>query len=321
MKIGDRPAPVLLFIGPEKWLKAQAIQNLTAQCIAPGFEPMDLVRFPEPPSESRLILEAARTPPFGSPVRLVVVDGIRSFSEASQPWLAEYCAHPNPKACVVLWAEDLEKGTTLPKSLQVVWCQPLKGRTLKEWILRQAQGVGVGLEPDAADLLIQRVGNELQTLALALESLSLLAGKGTRITRAHVEALIAPSPRETAFDILDTAASGRPAQSLGMLRQALAQGRLTVEHHFMGALGWYYRMAWKTKEIPVADSRVSPARVTALTRLARSSRLKLQRALEEVLRVDTALKRGSPAPELLADQLLLKLGQFDESAGKSGLGS
>ncbi|MBI3332530.1 MAG: DNA polymerase III subunit delta [Candidatus Omnitrophica bacterium] len=311
MKTGDPLASVILCVGSERWLRDRAIRQIVRRAIAPGFEETDLVRFAEPPPDPQAVLEAARTLPFGSPYRLVVIEGVEGIGEAALPWLYRYLAQPNPRACLVLCLDRLDREAELASlrrsgSVGIVRCQPLKGSELKGWIVDQGTGAGCRITPEAASLLIQRLGGDLGRLALAIESLSLLASDAGRISAAHVEGLIAPSVRETAFDILDAAASGQPAAAVASLRQALASGQLTVEI-FMGALGWYYRMAWKARKGAPSSSWNSGSRQAALRRMGRWPEGKLRVAFEEVLRADAALKWGHPNPELLADQLLLEL--------------
>ena len=175
---------------------------------------------------------------------------------------------------------------------------------------------GAGIEPEAVALLIRRVGNKLQSLAQAVESVSLLAGPPGRVTKAHVEALIVPSVRETAFELLDNVAAGRLDLGLTQMKAAIQQGQLTVEQ-LMGALGWYYRFVWKSRQgeggsLRQAQGRlswISPGRQAALKRLSRWPVANLQTAMEDLLEAEVALKLGHPAPELLADHLLLKLSE------------
>lgn len=276
---------------------------------------MDQVFFSEPPEEGRPILEALRTSPFGSKRRLVIVDRFDSLKEKELPWIKEYLSAPPPRSGLVLCANELDpecrrffaqQPVGLIESLS---CQPLKGARLQEWLLKEAQEIGKRLAPDAGRLLMARIGTNLESLSLALEALALLAGSEPQITSAQVEALIQPSIRETAFDILDSAAAGQPQKAIGLLRQALAQGTLSIEQ-WMGALGWYYRMVWKARRAGQAKglSWSSPPRQAALARLKRWPDSKLKEALEDVLEADAALKLSFPAPEALADQLLLRLG-------------
>ncbi|MBI3616417.1 MAG: DNA polymerase III subunit delta [Candidatus Omnitrophica bacterium] len=282
MKTGNHPPPVLFCIGPEKWLREQAIQRLKKEWVSPGFEEMDVTLFLDPPTDPRMILEAVRTLPFGSPARLVVVQGFTQLEEKSIPWLSDLLVHPPGRSCLLLCGERAGEGVL--GRAEILWCQPLKGRELENWVAAQAVAAGAGIEPEAAALLIRRLGNGLQSLAQAVEGLTLFAGLPEKITKAHVEGLIVPSIRETVFELLDTAAAGQPGPAMMKLKQAIAQGHLTIEQ-FMGALGWYYRTAWKRKPT-----------------------LRIQEAMEQLLQAEVDLKLGHPAPEFLADQLLLRLG-------------
>ncbi len=316
MKAGGGVIPALfLCIGPERWLRADALRRLKSQFLAPGFEEMDGVRFSELPIDGRLVLEALKTVPFGSPGPLVILEGFDPLEPEDLPWLGEYLKSPNPTSGFILCTDQLGKEMERffagqPAGLiERILCQPLKGRQLIEWLVAQARTVGKVATPETLNLLVGRVGGNLESLSHALETLSLLAGSNREITPAQVEALIQPSIRETAFDILDSAAAGEPQKAIGLLRQALVQGTLTIEQ-FMGALGWYYRMVWKTKKDSGQErfSWSSPRRQAALQRLRRWPDSKLEKALEDVLEADAGLKRSSPAPEALADQLLLRLG-------------
>ncbi len=283
MKTGNPPPPVVFLIGPERWLRRQWLQRIREQCLAPGWEETDAVVFQELPPDERTILEQVRTAPFGSPRRLVILDGFEEVNVKTPPWLPAYLSRPNPAACLVLCADRLEPGLTPSPSAQIISCQPLKGKELADWIAAQGRALGKEIDPEGIQRMVDRIGAELTPLSLALEGLALLVGSRARISAADVEMLIAPSVKETCFDILDLAAAGRPDRAIEQLRQAIALGRLTVEQ-LMGALGWTVRERWRSHPSP-----------------------KLQRQLEEVLRADASIKLSHPAPELLADQLLFKL--------------
>ncbi|MBI3323155.1 MAG: DNA polymerase III subunit delta [Candidatus Omnitrophica bacterium] len=279
--------PIVLCVGPERWLRARAVEELRGRCLRPGFEEADFVRFSEPPEDPQPLLEQLRTAPFGSPFRLIVVDGFARLDPDSAPWLQEALERPPDRARLVLCADECA-GIPRSERIRVVACAPLKGRVLEEWLQERAREAGLagGLEPRSAALLVARVGTGLQSLAAAVEELALLAGAAGRVTEEQVRALIPPSLRETCFEILDAAAAGQVGQAQEALREALAQGRIGMDQ-FLGALGWYYRVGWRSRRWP---------------------RARIRAGLEEVLRADVSVKRGHPAPELLADQLLLKLG-------------
>lgn len=292
MKTGSTPPAVLLLVGQEKWLKAEALSHLKEVSLAPGFEEADCTRFDAQDLIPQDILEAAQTLPFGSPRRLVIIDGLVEMGEDSCAWLAGYVAHPNPKTSLVFCVQRLKTGPPIFREqqraglVQIFFCQPLKGNELESWLVTRAGSLGKTLEPAVAALLIKRLGSDLTALSMALELLSLHAGEAApSIQKENVELLISPSIKETAFDILDQAAAGSSGAAVAFLRQALGAGTITVEQ-FMGALGWFYRAAWKAKRWPVS---------------------RLRKSLEDVLEADRALKLGHPASEFLADRLLIQL--------------
>ena len=287
----------VLCVGPDRWLKIQALERLRSRLLSPGFEETDFAQFSEPSADPRTVLEALETAPFGSSCRLVVIDGLEEISADSVPWLAAHLDRAVGTGCAVVCGEKIAAGFPPARSgggrLERISCQPLKGRELEEWMQVRAGKSGKTLEPAAVQRLLQRLGSNLQALDQAVESLSLLAGEAERITDPEVRKLIPASVRESAFDILDSAAAGRPSEAIRALQQAVGQGELTMDQ-FFGAVGWYYRNAWKNR------------------RLARKG---VTEALDDLLKSDVRLKQGHPDPELLASRLLLKL------SGQPGLPS
>jgi len=272
---------LVLCVGPERWLRQEAVAELKRGCLATGFEETDFVRFSDPKPEPQAILEAARTAPFGSPRRLVLVDGLEELTPESVPWLKDFLAQPNPKSCVVLCADS----SKLPRGpqVQVIFCRPLQERALEDWVVQCCRRKGKAIEGAATAELVRRLGSGLQALDQALESLVLMAGDSPAVTRSAVEMLVAPSLQQTAFEILDAAVAGRTEAAHRGLREAMALNRLGLDQ-FLGAVGWTLRHRMQRWPAP-----------------------RLQETLEELLRTDVRIKQGHPSPEWLADRLLLKL--------------
>lgn len=331
MNTGKVSAPALvsvwICIGPERWLARRTIERLKAEFLTPGFEEVDFLRLAEPPEDSAGIVEAAGTAPFGSKKRLIVLEGFDELQEEDLPWLEEVLRCPG---CLVLTAQKVSP--SLQKKLlslqekgrvKMVLCQPLKGFELSQWVGEEAKRIGLEITSQAQQLLIARVGSNLQALEGSLESLFLLAGlpaegsvagRGAKVTPLHVESLIAPTVKETAFDILDSAAAGKPEVAVGLLNQALSQGKLTLEQ-FFAALGWYYRMLFKAKVNPASSGWMNPSRQAAVSRAQRWPLSRFEAALNQVLEVEVGVKLSRPALHGTADWLILRLGSPDPTAG------
>ena len=314
---GDPVPPVVLCIGPERWLKDRAVRDLKRRCLSGGFEEADFLCLDGPASGARMIVDSVRTAPLGSPRRLVVAEGWEEIGPDSEPWVAKYLADPALKGCLVLCAERVGRSRSAPIPPQwrngnpppkTIWCLPLKGAALEEWIVRRAQEQESRLADGTTALLVRRVGTDLQGLDAALEMLRLFSDPAGPIRPSDVEELIPPSYRETAFDLLDLAGSGRLGPALQSLRRALADGTLQTEQ-FIGALSWYYRMAWNSRRGAGSEGWRSPQRRSALDRIGRWPQERMSGAMEEVLRAAMEIRRGHPSPGLLTDRLLIQMGR------------
>ena len=311
---------VILCVGSEHWLRIRLLEQLKQNTLAAGFEETDFVRFGiSAPTQE--ILEGVSTLPFsagggsasggGIGRRLVVVGQWPEIGPKTVPWLAAYLEQPNRQACLVLCGDQFEGRQNQippvwnrPESVRVVFCRSPEPR---QWILQQAKELGKKIHPAAANLLVGRVGTSLSSLSLALEQLSLLVSPKEEITSADIQALIPPSLRESAFEILDSAGAGQTAQALEALHQGLALGQVPMDQ-FLGAFGWYVRMIWEAQRGRGFQYNPSPQRRQAMARLSQRSEQQLRQLLGEILEADLRLKLGHPTPEFLADRLLLRLG-------------
>lgn len=301
-----KPIPLaVVCVGPERWHRTQVMERLKGQCLAPGFEETDFVRL-QASEEIPAIREVLATAPFGSTRRLVMVEGFEELTPDSVPWLEQYLRQPNPKVCLLLCAERADQATQSWIRIEGVETVVCAVSDPRGWVARRAKELGSTIGPPAVERLLARSPKDLPSLSLALESLGLLAAPRTEITAEDVEQLFSPSVQETAFDILDRAGAGDAGKAIEALHQGLLQGRIPIEQ-FFGAIGWYCRMIWEARRGKPLYGGSSPLRRKALSRFAHWPEEKLRQMLEEALQVDADLKRGHPAPELAADQFLVKL--------------
>jgi DNA polymerase-3 subunit delta len=83
---------------------------------------------------------------------------------------------------------------------------------LPKWVIAQARGLGLALEPDAARAIVGRVGERQQRLLRELEKLALGAGANpsapVSFDAVEVEALTAPSAERRAWSLADALVAG-----------------------------------------------------------------------------------------------------------------
>jgi len=130
---------------------------------------------------------------------------------------------------------------------------------LNRWAITRAKELGVQLQPEAARLLISRIGlNQWQVDS----ELAKLAAYDLNITKRTIELLVEPSPRDSVFDLLDTVVKGQT----GRAHEIYDQLRLKDidAHQFIGMLSWQIHNLLIVK----ANTKTSPGRLASQAGLA-----------------------------------------------------
>src|SRR5207253_6979062 len=118
----------------------------------------------------------------------------------------------------------------LARSATTVAIEPLPAPRVHKWVAHRARQLQLTLEPDAAELLVQTVGNDLGALAGELEKLAAVAAGRTgdgRATRDDVAALVGARPGETLQDLVDAALERRAAAAARLVEPVLEQSGMT----------------------------------------------------------------------------------------------
>lgn len=189
---------------------------------------------------------------------------------------------------------------------------PYKPDRTIAWVLAHSREVGQGIDKDAAELLVGRLGQDKFMLDNELKKLASYAAG--RPVRAQDVAVLSPPGESDVFKLLDEVAAGRLADSISHLR------KLIVHDHplkILAAMGTYLR-SWHQIKL-MSERRISaedigraikwhPFRVQkAQDSLRRWKSMDLERGLEALAEAEQALK-GSGYPDILVmERLLAKL--------------
>ena len=115
------------------------------------------------------------------------------------------------------WYKALDKaGATIQ-----VW--PVDGRSLPGWLQQRLRGAGMSIEPEALQLLCDRVEGNLLAAVQEVEKLKLLATDAQITTRTVTEA-VSNNARYNVFDMTDSALKGDATTSLRMLHGLRGEG-------------------------------------------------------------------------------------------------
>jgi DNA polymerase III delta subunit len=111
----------------------------------------------------------------------------------------------------------------------IIECKAPDERTATAWCIKRCEKRHAArLEPDAAQLLVARIGPELQHLDTELGKLAVMAGTAGAITRELVAQAVGPSREEKAWEIQSAIVTGNAAVMLRKLRELLDISRQDV---------------------------------------------------------------------------------------------
>ena len=240
--------------------------------------------------------------------RFIVVDGVESWKERELEPLAAAMAAIAPDTTVAFFARE-ESRKKAPNGLHeavrkaggnISAEESVKSWELPKWVIGQARGLGLQLEPDAARALISSVGDRQQRLLRELEKLALWARPGAQLGPAEVEEIAAPSAERRTWTLADALVAGDTQAATRVYLTLRAQGERVP-----GLLYWMAQRVRTALEIAQAlDRGEPPAQIKrglrmpsrAADRLIADARAsgsaQLHRALEQIADLELASRGG-----------------------------
>lgn len=227
----DDPDPVYLLYGDEDVLKDEAVRALVQAAVGGGSDRdfnLDVRYASDLTPDSFHAL--ANTLPMLAARRAVVLRGVEQLGKRKTKLRDEvlrYLAAPNPATVLVLVvAAGEEPDAELVRTSTAVELEPLSVERVPRWIQHYASTLGITLTPDAADLLLGAVGNDLGTLARELEKLATL-GAGRPVTAEDVSSFVGVRRGETIYDLVHAALERRVAPAAQLVEPVLEQAGMS----------------------------------------------------------------------------------------------
>ncbi len=221
--------PLYYFSGPEKWLIEKAVAKLKEIVLTPAARDFNWQVFDATENSSEAILTGLQVFPVLSARRLVMIRNADViWSKGLAPFL-DYLQNPNPATCAVFVGEKADLRTKFFQNLQekggaAVSFYPPFEKELGRWLHFQAREMGHPLSPDAAVLLLERVGPNMQELRAELQKLSLGKAENKMISEEDVGALTADVRQENLFELPWAVADLNLGRALHLLRKISEQG-------------------------------------------------------------------------------------------------
>lgn len=241
--------PVYLLHGPEVMLKDRYVARL-ASAVQPGFEDFNLQHLSADETAVSEVLEHAMTMPFMGPPRVVIVRGVDRYPAEELQKLLPYLESPNDSTCLVLVADKPDWRLKLFKAARQQGCEVVfeapRGRALAKWVREAMAERGMKMGEEAAQLLVDQVGEDLMELDQEIEKLSLYAGAGSTVSVETVRNVARAGHRASVFRLGDALGRQDAGTALTELRELL-----TSEHHLpvLAMMVRHFRLLLKAKLI------------------------------------------------------------------------
>ena len=194
------------------------------------------------------VIAQARTLPWMSPRRWVYVHHGDTRSEG----LKSYLENPSERTVLILEVAKPLRGWP---ELQVV---ELGGQGKGEaWLRRQARQEGFEMAPEAADLLVQLLGEDFQRLESELEKLILWTWESKTIGVEAVLRLTAEAREHDVFELVGAIASRKKEEALLLLHRLIEGGM--QELNILSILYWSIKRLLVLREMLEAGQDFSRA--------------------------------------------------------------
>jgi len=303
---------IYLFHGADEYQRSQALARMRAD-FPPDLADLNVSTLEGRKLKIDALAMACEAMPFLSDKRLVIVSDALKHTKAGKDRenLRDYLSQV-PPACDVVFVESDEVDrrsilfTYLKKSATIEEFIPLQGSELTRWVAERAKALGVRLEKDASQRLIEFVGSDSWALVNELDKLASYVGRGGRISPADVDLLVQDGQEQNLFSFIDDLSARHLGNALRGARRLLDDGQAPTYIMFMLArqvrvlLGVRELSAQRRRPDDIATELGQRPFVVrkAMEQVRGFAAGELERLHDRLLDLDLATKTGRIQPEV-----------------------
>jgi len=325
-----KPVPGILLLGGETYLRELCRGKIIDAYVEQGVRDWGVTRYSADDDSIAAILGQAQTLPMLAPQQVIFVRDVEAWErlgdtsrDALVKQLSEYLDDPAPFTVLVFEAVALDQRMRLAKlfaeNMVVVEVElssepAERARLAGPLAAQMARELGVKIEPDAAEELVDLLNGELAAIHTELEKLAAYVGNGRSVTRADVDLLVVSARKYTVWELADMLGSRDAARALEFLDSLLREGEQPVQ--LLGAMAWMYRKLLEAQEVPLstigwqAASRLHmkvPMAELAIQQSRKFPRAQLTKGLAALYEADSRLKFGGTSQRAVMEFLVAQL--------------
>ncbi|MBB6285039.1 DNA polymerase III subunit delta [Geobacillus subterraneus] len=324
-----RFSPLYLLYGSEPFLLTETYERLVKAALGEEEREWNSAVYDCEETPVQAALEEAETVPFFGERRVILIKHPYFFTGEKEKEvghdlakLEAYIKAPAPFSIVVFFApydklDERKKITKLAKEhCEVAVAAPLAEGELRAWVRQRIEGQGARVDDEAIDVLLRRAGTQLAALANEIDKLALFAGPGGTVEAAAVEQLVARTPEENVFVLVEQVAKRDIPAALQTFYDLLENNEEPIK--ILALLAGHFRLLAQVKWLAQAGYgqpqiasalKVHPFRVKlALGQAARFSEQELAEAIDALAAADYEVKSGAMDRRLAVELLLMRWG-------------
>ncbi len=306
------------------------IKDITSKIIEklnPSFKQFNLLTLTGGEVDGLSILNQARQFPMMDNLKVVLVRQADKLSSSDWKALLPYLESPSPSTALIFIDEkpkpSFDSRTKAGKLLSkyAVICRKPYDNQLPNWLHHRAKVHNLSLQPDAAYLIVDRIGDDLVQLDNALQRISLYLGGEGEVSAALVQECLPEIREGDIFSLIDYIAGKKLHMALKFLRRRLDAGDSPINIIYL--LARHFRLLLQAKELQL-HRNLSPQSLQPLQNLPKFirdkkfqeirrqlqhfSRKELIYILLQLAHLENRLKTSSPLPHyLLLEELLFSI--------------
>lgn len=212
-----------LVYGEERYMVRYYRNSLKEKLSQPEDE-MNCTVFQGDKANPSAIADVAQILPFMAPQRLIVVQDSGFFKNASD--MVDFMDTFPDTTYLVFVEREVDKRNRLYKWISkngcITECKAQNAAMLAKWIAGYAKRADKAISPQASELLVERVGTDMELLSGEIEKLIGYVGERHDIEISDVEAISSGVTVSRIFEMIDAVALGEKEKALKLYDDLLA---------------------------------------------------------------------------------------------------
>ena len=322
--------PVYVLFGKDRYRMEQCLDLIANKMFTDDERDMGTMKFDTSEQALQEIVYEADSPSFFLERKLIVVKDSQLLCANTKDAkidhkvdsLLQYLEHPLESSVIVFIvnAEKLDERKKLVKILKdrrcVINFTELDEPQLIQWLIRRASEQNRHMDREAAELLIQRVGQSMQQLSLELDKACLHIGENGQLTADTIAKLTTATVEEDVFGLVDAIVNIQLDKARAIYSQLLVRKEEPIK--IVALIARQLRMMLQIKEL--SSQHYSPQQIAghigahpyavklAAEKAARFQTKQLAELLNSIADLDYSMKTGIVDKNLGLELFILSVG-------------